>query len=794
MLVKARFLTRAMPARMHIVQPSLWWLPPRRLNSVQSAAAQDGARQMTGEHDPATIPLSGMLAPLKMEPLEQDHSEGNLQDQRQSTETTPSQQLTSELWPRTPQQVLATLPARASESEASNLVKMPTGRLYNDDEIDEAFNNLFPNEAESAETGFAEARSNQFMSPRAARRLSIPFTLREVIEKSDINSFAVSHETGTYDWDAIMLALKNSETRFHDIPRHDVLHFLNNMPISVRAKYGMQLLEMMEEANIEMGKMPYNLFLEAYASKSDKAMAQGIYNHMRLNNIAPGDYTYFTMMKLYYNLNDFKSMSLIVDRMNEIGMPLSLHHYSIIMRMCFKLRRMKELNEIFDLMKFSSVRNLPDANIYSIMITASGAMRETERALDLYTEMTTRPIQPQEPTAFVLSSLIYALSKRPEYGLRAWEALLEFKERGFLITKSTMNQMLYICAMSGDITYARIILLQMCVDSKLRPNSVSFHHLMRAYSLHFARRPGMPGILSGEMALAIRKAFLPSGNLAALLSSHDVPPLLPLSTLADKDQVIAESRAVLLYLQLRHQDIINSQLINSYISVAVNIRQRREFRVRLAETTVSPMEAEEGWTDAAYIGQVGKPKELTETGDIKFETDDNFIDSSIQKLRRLTDSRFTVKVRRNCYIYETAMEGAYLCIVPQNQDLRFAEALFEEYQAAAAYVPDLMYPRMNEDDIEAADRTIISLMLKCYARAERFDQAANLLRNTAPRLKYKFENLSTLYVKARQAERDDIRELITSVLKSQNEQHLQRRLEELEASSLDMVVMETVVS
>lgn len=470
-------------------------------------------------------------------------------------------------------------------------------------------------------------------------------------------------------------------------------------------------------------------------------------------------------------------MSSIVDMMNEKGVELTVHHYYIVMRMCLKTHRVRELFQIFDLMKFRSVKSLPDTRIYSMMITACGATKEAERALDLYREMTTRPIEPQESDQMTLRSLIYACSKRADYRQKAWQFALEYQQRGYPVNV-IMPHLLYICALSGDVTHARFFFLKMCTDSAVYPGELEFQYLMRCYSLWFSGAKkekngteSSANVLRGDIGDDVRAAFLSKINFETHISAPEVPPFLPVLQL-NKAQIIEEARAIMLYLQTFRPHVITPNIVCSYLNVALNGKQKTTFRHWFAETTVPQIDpATSSIPDAAYIGKVGK---RIDNSNIHSSSGETNIPSSSNRnnLHELIDPRFSTKVTRNRHIYETALQGAYACLTPPNRDISFAEALYAEREYWKRSSEE--YSAFTDSQREESDRMAAKYLINAYARTENFRPAVEILRDTVSKLDWTFEDLTTLHNKAHQCEVDAVLKAISWVVRVVKERKASR--------------------
>ncbi|KAK9333604.1 hypothetical protein V1520DRAFT_366628 [Lipomyces starkeyi] len=473
-----------------------------------------------------------------------------------------------------------------------------------------------------------------------------------------------------------------------------------------------------------MSRYLYDSFIGGYAETKNKDMVEKLLKEMQSEGFGPREHTYTHILKLHYHLRDFKAMANVVDTMSQEGLEMNLDHYSLLMRMCFKTRRLRELFQIFDLLKFRATTNLPDERIYSIAIGACGAMKDTERALDLYKEMTTRPLNPLEPNQIIMNALIYACSTRREYHYQAWQYLLESRNRGYPITQFTIELMLNICAVAGDVAYARLLLLQLYVEPSFRPCPHSFQCLFRAYSICLRRRSslGANSALDTDLGMAIQKALIPVDNIFSHTDA-DLPPFLPVSRIANVDQLLAEAHAVMRYLQGSHPDLITDFVVNTYLSIASNNHQNREYRLWFAESTAPMIDPEiSKVADCAYDTNVpgtSSPHRVA-VDSTAFDEDGVEMHTEPFGLRfGKPDPAFTVKVLRNRYIYQSALELAF-----RTKDFYFGKAVYAEREA---WKKTKEYETLPPEERQKMDFKAVQFMVDIYARAHLLDKAWGLV-------------------------------------------------------------------
>ncbi|KAK9247365.1 hypothetical protein V1506DRAFT_454989 [Lipomyces tetrasporus] len=503
-----------------------------------------------------------------------------------------------------------------------------------------------------------------------------------------------------------------------------------------------------------MSRYLYDSFIGGYAETKNKDMVEKLVNEMQTEGFEPREHTYTQILKLHYHLRDFKAMANVVDTLSQKGLEMNLDHYSLLMRMCFKTRRLRELFQIFDLLKFRATTNLPDERIYSIAIGACGAMKDTERALDLYKEMTTRPLNPLEPNPIIMNALIYACSTRREYHYQAWQYLLEARDRGYPLTQFTIELMLNICAVAGDVAYARLLLLQLYIEPSFRPCAHSFQCLFRAYSICLRRRSslGTKSALDSDLGMQVQKALIPVDDIFNHTDA-DVPPFLPVSRIANVDQLLAEAHAVMRYLQGSHPELITDFVVNTYLSIASNNHQNREYRLWFAESTAPAIDPEVSKvSDCAYDTNVlgpPLPHRNATAGPTAVDGDGLIMHTDPFDVRFGTpDPAFNVKVLRNRYIYQSALELAF-----RTKDLYFCKAVYAEREA---WKQTKEYLTLPDEERHKFDFRAVQFVVDVYARAQLLDKAWDLVWKHSEFPWIFDKHLLRFHTLAKQAGRKDI--------------------------------------
>ncbi|KAK9464061.1 uncharacterized protein V1516DRAFT_669448 [Lipomyces oligophaga] len=669
--------------------------------------------------------------------------------------------------------------------------KIQARTKYTAEELDAAFNSLLNPEPSSQQIHVPKLLSkidnftklekveNKEMIDRMIRKLvilpkskikslEIPDLVRKRVVDHDPHAFEVV--SGSYDWERVLTVLFELPLVFEDLEIEDIKLFVSNIPVESRAKHAQNLIALVNKSQHSMDLQLYNLIMESYAHTCRSDCFE-LCAEMLAAGIEPDEITYQHILQLFFRQENYDQLSATVSHMLNNKIELNLNHYEIVLQSCLQLERYDELLQIFQFMKFRSLQTQPNAKIFSIMIMAAGMKRNVEQAINLYEEMTTRPIDPIKTTPETLQSLIFACARRFDYQARAWELAVEYHERNFPISREFYNTLLHLCGESGDIKIARSIITQMTVNSAMMsPDIFSFQNLMKAYAIAGAKRrihapPLAP--LQGTQLAKINTLFLHNQLSQPANFEAGLVPFLPTIDILGKEEIQSESRAIMTFLQTKAPDLISRVLVYNFLKMAINGNFKSEFRIRFAETTVPAVDPNvSGVPDAAYIGWASQQRKnpvrtflpssnnTANSTDATDTTDTTKLsartDTVKRHLLRASDSRLTTKVFRDLHIYQLALDAAYKSLTPVNRDTTFIEAVFRERQAYIASQSAADYTRLSERSKILSDKFATIKLINGYARAEAFEQAAAILQETCHDLEFEFKDLLILHTKAKQ--------------------------------------------
>ncbi|KAK9475438.1 uncharacterized protein V1510DRAFT_409206 [Dipodascopsis tothii] len=507
----------------------------------------------------------------------------------------------------------------------------------------------------------------------------------------------------------------------------DVRGLLECMPKKTRARHGAAIYDMATEAGVAPSVELVNLLLEGYAKAGNTVLVEALFGQLGASGLAPNADSYRCMLEVYMTTKNLKRSSHVVELMQRGGHKLTLEHYNVIMRTCLLTGHGEQLSKIFDLLKFRSLEDAPDADVYAIMIWHAGTQGEVERALDLYGELKSRVFKPLEANERVYQALAFACSQRRDFQSLSWKYVSKAIELA-PANKFMFDLMLRVCGASGNANMARAVLLRMCESADTLPTSHSYQQLFRAYSRFEQEVTASPATRAVESQLDL---VAPDMSMAAFQGKYRPPPLLPQARIESNALLLDESRAVLMFLHHTQPALVNSHLVNTYLQIAANFGDYPEFRRRLAAATVSPVETADGADGCTaarpiphWFHQVPGTDVRVPAGDVEFEP----------------AARFGRRLPRNRYVYQTALAAAF-----ESRDLVFAYSVWEEREL---WKKSADYKALAPDDQRAADFAAVKTMVNILARGNRFQDALDILVATEY-LPWTRDDLKTLYTKAR---------------------------------------------
>jgi pentatricopeptide repeat protein len=380
-------------------------------------------------------------------------------------------------------------------------------------------------------------------------------------------------------WNTVVKSLHEGKG-LKGIPGEDINTLIKCIPLNQRAPLMTIIYEMLDDAGISPNKMTLDLTMAAYAHKGQTTVVQSFMDQIVASGYTPDVYSYGHLIKCLGKNSNIRAISKTLAEMRTQGVQPSLEIYTITLQTCIRVKDYDEAFKIFDMLKYMSTETLPDVRIYNSMLLAAAKQHNVEKVLDLLREMTCRPIKPLEPDTETYNTLIFACARDKRAHIRAWQFLLEMQEKGFSIDRKAIGALMYLCGESGEIVLSRAMFKQLCSNPVSYPDSFMLNSLMKAYS-NFS--PGMfSPIMATEMGAKIRSSFFLDDSLP---ENEAMPPLLPVTMLHSKEQLLAESQAIISFFKDVRPELVNDKVLLSYLTVAYNLGSFEEFVSRFESET-----------------------------------------------------------------------------------------------------------------------------------------------------------------------------------------------------------------
>jgi len=409
-------------------------------------------------------------------------------------------------------------------------------------------------------------------------------------------------------------------------------------------------------------------------------------------------------------------------------------------------------------MKLKSRATAPDTHTFALMLHACALEGESERALNLFRDMTDR--MKLKPTKETYHALIHALAVRRDYYQEVWRYATEMQQEGFRMDRRVLGTLIQACGKRGDLTRARMLIRHMLGSGKedIIPNSATYQCLFRAYAnaevvkkcVKFAEddplETPMPYVGPDTRLMKQEESF-----------KEDTLPFSQNTILNDPLEVIGEARRVMRWLCAVKPHLVDTQLMNAFLDVYAGSKahhfglKKLYFRAftdpkesDYIESTTSGAEAEDLTPEPNANANADAPATTTAAtdtntrADIDTEPDRSTDEGSPEQLT------FQKRVPRNLYTFQIALNSAY-----RNLDLSFA---WDIYNHRIKYLQTEQYSRYRESERKRLDVQAECSLINTLARCGMLGEAATRLE--AACLKYKIHepDIATLHIKALQSD------------------------------------------
>lgn len=404
-------------------------------------------------------------------------------------------------------------------------------------------------------------------------------------------------------------------------------------------------------------------------------------------------------------------------------------------------------------MKLKSRATAPDTHTFTLMLHACALEGASERALNLFRDMTDR--MKLKPTKETYHALIHALAVRRDYYQEVWRYATEMQREGFRMDRRVLGTLIQACGKRGDLTRARMLIRHMLGSGKedIIPNSATYQCLFRAYAnaevvkkcAKFAEdETSVPYVGPDTRLMKQEEGF-----------KEDTLPFSQKTILNDPLEIIGEAKRVMRWLCAVKPHLVDTQLMNAFLdvycdrSLAGSEAHHFKFKKLYFKAFTDPNESDyvESTTPSAEAEDL-TPEPNASAPDTTTTTDTNTRADIDTEPDRSTGGgspdqlTFQKRVPRNLYTFQIALNSAY-----RHRDLPFA---WDVYNHRIKYLRTKQYLLYRESERKRLDVQAECSLINTLARCEMLGEAAARLE--AACLKYKIcePDIATLHIKALQ--------------------------------------------
>ncbi|CUM65738.1 uncharacterized protein PRCAT00003386001 [Priceomyces carsonii] len=541
-------------------------------------------------------------------------------------------------------------------------------------------------------------------------------------------------------WDLVLQQLSESGG-FTEIPRKDVKYFIENIPRRYILSLIPQLENMMSDAGIKSSPSIINSFIEGISAGSvlsDQSIKKIEEFSQQIRSISKTKKlprrTYELLIMAYGKNNNLEKINSCLAEMKKDGLQPSSQTFVNILSTCvYKANDHKQAVEIFDSMKFLSVKTNPDTSSYQHIIVSYVNNDNIEKALDLYQEMISKGIPLNQE---ILIALARGCSSRPRLSLKSWDFVFDIYENGWEPTLETFEYIIYLAARSGDLPMTRALYFKLNESKSISSKAFSF--LLLAYSksrvkLKEVNEP--PNLVYHDKGRIFRKNILSDVNYLVKINPHEQgPPFLPKLDLNTKEEILAESSAVWTHAMIQHPNFINIKSANTYLNIAAEMGTLKDFRDRFESTTF--LDRSSLPEDKSII--VEEPSESVFSEKEKIGTLDAQGSVDIKNMPIFSQHSMNGrKVARSSLTYVIAIKAA-----GNFKNYNFAQKIWSERGTFRKTSSFKVLSRLEKDVL---DFQFASAMVSCLTKMNLLDDAEAILLSTEYQFKWKWKELKELH-------------------------------------------------
>lgn len=560
------------------------------------------------------------------------------------------------------------------------------------------------------------------------------------------------------NWRMVMQHLK-ANGGFGGLSQKDVRKFVYAIPRKDLIFVFQDIEECLTEANMPVSPKIVNTYLKALVqgntiSQARLKLLETYVEGLRAQSsksVLSRD-TYEILIEAYGKAKDMQKMDAIIVEMRSRGLAPTANVYSNVLTTCvYKNKDHKQAVQLFELMKFLAGSMAPGAREYQDIIVSYIIHDDVEKALDVYQDMLGNRL---EPTQSVLVALARGCMRRTLLKQKAWDFIFEIYRRGWKPTVQTLEYMLYLAAVDGDLALARALYQQLSLTGSCSPRSFGF--LMLAYSKFDTTRDGtaqIPAILLLEEGRDFRVKILDGTDLVPDLSDpRKATPFLPKQVLTSTAEVMAEASAIITHALVTELTFINTQNVNTFLDISARYGTFGEFKQAFEEFT--------------YLDASGIPKtriieeEIPEIVELSEHETKVELHPSITKsplLVQIGDMLNRHKVKRDSVTYVIALKAA-----ARHSNYEFSQTIWQE---RGNFRKSDEFRQLTPAERDKQDFRFAAAMVSCLTDLKLLEDALAVVVSTEYQFKWTWNELRSLQAAASVIRHDKITSTINGITK-----------------------------
>ncbi|KAG0642828.1 hypothetical protein HOY80DRAFT_1101826 [Tuber brumale] len=578
-----------------------------------------------------------------------------------------------------------------------------------------------------------------------------PETVSEILPAPIIErlgSAAALVDTPTPLWGAVIGQLIFNGG-FQGMKVVDVNCLLMSMDLKSRVANSLKLQEMMEKAKLEPDTFTYDLLMMAHAQFGRPEEVKILFESLKKKGVPPTVFTYAHLLKAFSLQADVEGAGKAFTEMRKADIRPNTVVYTTLIQTCLNRREVLTAWRIFDLMKLKSRATAPDTHTFALMLHACALENESEKALNLFKDMTDMGLKPTKET---YHALIHALAVRKDFYQEVWRYAMEMQQEGFKMDRRVLGTLIQACGKRGDLVRARMLVRHMLGSGKedIIPTSATYQCLFRAYAnTNTGVREKCVKFVEGEPPETSVPYVGPDTRFVKQEEGfkEDTIPFSQNPILNTLSEIMEEARRVMEWLCAVKPHLVDTQLMNAFLDTYSNRRCRFRLKKLYFTAFTDPKESDylgpptsgAGGGDLAPEPNVSTPATGTIDTDVDTEPDKNTHPNS--------PDQFTFRkiVPRNLHTFQIAFHSAY-----KHRDLSFARDIYNhriKYLRTKQY-----YSQYHELERRKLDTKAECMMINTLARCGMLGEAAALLKATCKKYKIYEPDIEALHNKALQLE------------------------------------------